>query len=92
MVLSKRSFSQAVLKKEFVENRSRDHVFYFFTDAEGRICEGIRTKISHGGGTCLSESLIVQMSHQMMFAKKADLESFVGCRISEEEYWEILRG
>lgn len=71
--------------------RNRDHVVFVFTDAAGKPDAKIQTKMSHGAGTDLSDSLLVKMAKQMKFSKKAELDKYVDCSISEAEYRELLR-
>lgn len=88
--MSKRKFSASALKKGFVENRRRDHVYFYLTSNDGDEI-GIHTKISHGGGDDISASLITKMYKQLGFKTKAEFESFVECTLSEEEYRSLLK-
>lgn len=89
--MSKRKFAAAVQKKGFFEVRNRDHVVFVFTDSAGKPDAKIQTKVSHGAGSDISDSLVVKMAKQMKFSKKAELDKFVECSISEAEYREMLR-
>lgn len=91
MPMSKRKFAATVQKKGFLEVRNRDHVVFVFTDAGGKPDAKIQTKVSHGAGNDISDSLLVFMAKQMKLGRKAELEKFVECSISEEEYREMLR-
>ncbi|HJK77560.1 MAG TPA: hypothetical protein O0Y06_06510 [Methanocorpusculum sp.] len=91
MPVSKRKFAAATQKKGFLEVRNRDHVVFVFTDSAGKPDSKIQTKMSHGAGNDISDGLLVKMAKQMKFSKKAELDKFVECSISEEEYREMLR-
>jgi hypothetical protein len=40
-----RFFHKALIKKGFVEEKKRDHIFYIFTDKDGKLFRRIHTKI-----------------------------------------------
>lgn len=91
MPVSKRKFAAAAQKKGFLEVRNRDHVVFVFTDSAGKPDSKIQTKMSHGAGNDISDSLLAFMAKQMRLGRKAELEKFVECSISETEYREMLR-
>ncbi|WP_255331380.1 hypothetical protein [Methanocalculus taiwanensis] len=91
MSLKKRDFSKAAVSKGFIEIKSGNHIFYRFTDSEGRICDRVHTKISHGSASDLSNDLLAKMYKQMKFNSKSDLESFIQCPFTEEMYRKLLR-
>ncbi|WP_338094849.1 hypothetical protein [Methanorbis furvi] len=89
--MSKRKFAAVVQKKGFLEVRNRDHVIFVFTDAAGKPNAKIQTKMSHGTGNDISDRLLVFMAKQMKLGKKAELDKYIDCSISEAQYRTILR-
>jgi hypothetical protein len=94
MPCKKRDFHKAVTKKRFVEEKKRDHIFYIFTDKDGKLFRRIHTKVSHGGSGDISKDLISMMYKQMNFESKGELEKYIDCSLSENEYREqlVLKG
>ena len=90
MPVKKDVFTRAALRKGFYESRSGDHIYYRFEQSDGKEIPRITTKMSHGGGNDLPDSLLTKMARQMKFDKKSDLIKFVECEISGEDYREIL--
>ncbi len=91
MPIKKRDFERAAKNKGFLQIRRGDHIFYRFKDHERKIVDSIHTKVSHGGNGDISESLLSKMYKQMMFTTKADLQNYIACTVTEDEYREMLR-
>ena len=83
-------FCRAAVKKGYVEIRRGDPVFYKFTQADGSLCDRIYTKVSHGAGNDISDSLLAKMCVQMRFMRKEEFMQFIDCTFSEAEYREML--
>jgi len=92
MPVKKDVFAKAVLRKGFREFRSGDHIYYRFVQPDGVINPRTRTKVCHGSGNDISDSLLAKMSSQMKFDNKSDLMKFIECTLSSEDYCEILKG
>ncbi|MDO8841827.1 hypothetical protein [Methanocalculus sp.] len=91
MPIKKRDFERVTIKKGYLQIRKGDHIFYRFKDNEGKIVDSIHTKVSHGGTGDISDSLLSKMYKQMMFTKKTDLENYIACTLTEDEYRDMLR-
>ena len=74
-------------KKGFVEDRSRDHINYWY-QPEGKKTV-IKTKISHSAND-IGDSLIGKMSRQTHLDKQQFLD-LVNCPLSKEDYYEIVK-
>ncbi len=90
MPLKKRDFSKSATSKGYIEITKGDHIFFRFTDSEGKICDLIHTKISHGSSQDISNDLLAKMYKQMKFDKKSDLEEYIKCTFSEDTYRNLL--
>jgi hypothetical protein len=84
----KRDFDKAATKKGFIEDKKRDHIFYYFTDKDGKRYTPIHTKISHGGSGDISDELLSKMYKQMNLESKSDLQHYIDCSLSEDKYRE----
>ncbi|MDO5845262.1 MAG: hypothetical protein Q4Q53_08995 [Methanocorpusculum sp.] len=89
-MMSKRKFSSAAVKKGFSENRRKDHIVFILSDEDGDNTR-IHTKISHGGGDDISDSLVSKMYKELCFPTKEDFRRFVECKLSENDYRELLK-
>ena len=91
MPCKKREFHKAATKKGFIEARKGDHIFYWFTDTEGKRYTRIHTKISHGGSGDISDNLLSKMYKEMKFDSVGDLKQYIECSLNEKMYREQLR-
>jgi len=91
MPCKKRDFHKAITKKGFIEEKKRDHIFYIFTDMDGKIYRRVHTKVSHGGSADISNDLLSAMYKQMKCRSKDDLKKYIDCSLGEDEYREQLR-
>jgi len=82
-----KDISSALKKKGFVENPSRDHIRYTLFNNGKKT--GVYTFISHG----LSEygdSLISLVKKQLHLQSKVELQDFINCPMTKEEYLNLL--
>jgi len=84
--LTSREVKQALLTKGFLEDRQRDHRYYFFHYAGKK--SQVYTKISHGARE-IDDSLCSMMARQMKL-NTSQFRNFVDCCLSEEMYAQIL--
>lgn len=75
------------MKKGFVEDRSRDHSYYWLV-VDGKET-GIKTKISHGETEC-RDKLLGFMATQVQLSRK-DFLNLVDCTLGKESYHNLLR-
>ena len=84
-------FLRAATNKGFIMNKKGDHIFLHFQDSDGKLYP-IQTKVSHGSGhRDISDSILAQIKKQLHFNSKEELNEFIRCTLSEEEYRELLR-
>ncbi len=92
MPSKKPDFEKSATKKGFIENTKGDHIFYTFTDSEGKLYGKIKTRVSHGAkGGDIPDSILPAMKKQLQFDRKEDFDKFIECTFSEEEYRNLLR-
>ena len=91
MPCKKRDFQKAATKKGFIPiKKGKDHIFYYFSDKDGKRDTRVHTKISHGGSGDISEELLAKMYKQLHFHSKNELLLFVDCSMSEDEYRDLI--
>jgi len=78
--------AKSLLKKGFVHDNG-DHQFYRH-QYKGKYTS-VRTKISHGAKT-YSNDLVSVVKRQMKFPSTGELRDFISCKLSADEYNEIL--
>lgn len=84
-----RDLVQAMEKKGFVNNPSKDHHQYYCLYVNGRK-SNIYTYISHGLKEYNSH-LMGKIKKQLKFPTAQDAESFFDCPMSGDEYVEMLQ-
>ena len=77
-----RKVRNALTKKGFVEDRSKDHIYFFYRPDDKK--HSIHTKISHGE-VDIDDSLIRFMAKQIKLDRDEFLK-FVMCTLSKDEY------
>jgi len=87
MVFKKREIKSALEGKGFVKAGGKSHAFYVLVVNEKQ--SGIQTKLSHGNIE-YSGNLLSYMRKQLKFNSINELESFIKCDLSEEDYIKIL--
>ncbi|MGB7531853.1 MAG: type II toxin-antitoxin system HicA family toxin [Halobacteriota archaeon] len=90
MVIKTRKIASALTSKGFVEQggkKRKKHTFYFLY-VDGKKTP-IRTKLSHGIDE-YDDTLLSFMSKQLKFDKKEELEDFIDCTKTFEEYLSML--
>jgi hypothetical protein len=86
MVLGKNETTRSMCRKEFREIPGGDHrILEYWADGQPRF----RTKVSHGGSDDLDDRLIGEMAKQVHL-KSRQFFDFVKCRISKEQYRQML--
>ena len=89
MALGRREFVSALEKKGFKKKEGGPHTRYTYTDLNGRR-SGITTFMSRGSKyKVLDASLIGKIMKQMRL-KRNELEEFVSCEMSQDDYEEII--
>ncbi len=89
MDLSKRKIISALKKKGF-KSTNKDHIYFYFY-YKGKSTK-IDTKLSHGTKyKSIDKSLQKRMQKQLHFDKLEDFISFCDCKISENDYINILK-
>lgn len=77
---------KSLLKKGFTENNTHHKTFYH--QYKGKFTS-VYTKISHGAKT-YSNDFVSVVKRQLKFNSPNELRDFVSCKISGDEYNEIL--
>jgi hypothetical protein len=88
MTIKTRKIASALTKKGFVEQERRKHTFYILY-IDGKKTQ-IRTKLSHGGKE-YGDNLLSFIRKQLKFDNKEELEDFIECPKSLEEYVRMLK-
>jgi hypothetical protein len=89
MVTGKKEAVRAMLRKNFSEDPvpGRDHRKFCYV-VDGEII--FKTKVSHGGSDDLDDYLLGEMAKQCHLDNARQFFDFVKCRISKEQYRQIL--
>ncbi|NAT10529.1 hypothetical protein C4E22_03120 [ANME-1 cluster archaeon AG-394-G06] len=87
MVFKKREIKSALESKGFVKVGGKSHEFYVLMVNKKQ--SGIQTKLSHGNIE-YSRNLLSYMRKQLKFNSINELEKFIKCDISGEQYIKIL--
>jgi hypothetical protein len=82
-----KDISSALKKKGFVENPSRDHIRYTLFNKGKKT--GVYTFISHGLKE-YGDSLIGSVKKQLHLQSKGELQDFINCPMTKEEYLNLL--
>ena len=82
--MNKQDVSKGLRGKGFVEDKSRDHIYYTYRNLSGAIT-AIHTKVSHGSGKGISVNLIGQMARQCRLTIQ-DFRELVDCSLSRQDY------
>lgn len=85
--ISKDKFRKALLHLGFVENRSRDHIYFEYYYQGKKITE---TKVSHGGEKDISKRLLGYILREQLFLTRQEFEKVVNEKLSTEDYKTIL--
>lgn len=83
MPIKTRKIDSALISKGFVKNEKKKHIFYFLY-IDGKKTQ-IRTKLSHGSNE-YNDSLLSAIRKQLKFNNKEELEEFIECTKSLEQY------
>ncbi|MCW7072112.1 MAG: hypothetical protein OCU12_07300 [Methanophagales archaeon] len=75
------------VKNGFVKNEKKHHIFYFLY-VDGKKTQ-IRTKLSHSSKE-YNDNLLSAIRKQLKFDSIKELEGFINCPISEDEYVRML--
>nr|QNO52824.1 hypothetical protein KPNLKIIH_00016 [Methanosarcinales archaeon ANME-1 ERB6] len=90
MVIKTRKIASALTTKGFIEQggkKRKKHTFYFlYVDGKKT---SIRTKLSHGIDE-YDDKLLSFMSKQLKFDKKKEIEDFIDCSKTYNEYIRML--
>jgi hypothetical protein len=87
MIIKTRKIDSALTSKGFVKNEKKNHIFYFLY-INGKKTQ-IRTKLSHGSKE-YNDNLLSAIRKQLKFDSIKQLEGFINCPISREEYVSML--
>ena len=90
MVIKTRKIASALTTKGFIEQggkKRKKHTFYFLY-VDGKKTP-IRTKLSHGIDE-YDDKLLSFMSKQLKFDKKKEIEDFIDCSKTYNEYIRML--
>ncbi|MBC8230073.1 type II toxin-antitoxin system HicA family toxin [bacterium] len=85
--IAKRKFRRILLQLGFVEDRSRDHVYFRFVH-KGRVVA--RTKISHGGNKDIDKRLLRHILRDQIFLTDSEFRIATEGGMSKEDYIAIL--
>ena len=86
-IISKRKFRRVLRSLGFVEDRSRDHVYFEYYHRGRKIVE---TKVSHGGGKDISKRLLGYILREQIYLTKQEFEGAVNGELSAEDYRKLL--
>ncbi len=87
MKIKARKIDSALTRKGFVTNKKKHHIFYFLY-VNGKKTQ-IRTKLSHSSKE-YNDNLLSAICKQLKFNNKKELEGFINCAISKDEYVRML--
>ncbi len=87
MKIKARKIDSALTRKGFVKNEKKHHIFYFLY-VDGKKTQ-IRTKLSHSSKE-YNDNLLSAIRKQLKFDSIKELEGFINCPISEDEYVRML--
>jgi predicted RNA binding protein YcfA (HicA-like mRNA interferase family) len=87
MIIKTRKIDSALIRKGFVKKEKRGHIYYILY-VKGKKTQ-IRTKLSHGSKE-YNDGLLSAIRKQLKFNSKKELENFINCPLSEEEYISML--
>ena len=87
MIIKTRKIDSALIRKGFVKKEKRDHIYYILY-VNGKKTQ-IRTKLSHSSKE-YNDGLLSAIRKQLKFNSKKELENFINCPLSEEEYISML--
>lgn len=85
--IKKRKLRKILLRLGFVEDRSRDHIYFRFIH-EGRTVA--RTKISHGGKKSINKRLLHHILRNQIFLTNLEFRVAIENKLSKEDYIIIL--
>ncbi|HJJ29159.1 MAG TPA: hypothetical protein O0X70_07210 [Methanocorpusculum sp.] len=85
-----RDFLHAAEKKGFDVKRAGDHIQFYLVREDGTINHAVHTKISHGA-TDISASNLSKMKRQLGFSTMEELQKYIACTLSLEDYRIILQ-
>lgn len=85
--IEKRKLRRILLQLGFVEDRSKDHVYFHFIH-EGQIVA--RTKISHGGKKDIDKRLLRHILRDQIFLTSSEFRTAIEGELSKEDYIAIL--
>lgn len=93
--MKKRELRRILKKKRFVEVLAgKDHIYLYLRDPNDpeKYCSHIRTKVSHSGKEKdISDNLMSKIYKQLRFRSKRELEEYLDCTITYEEYTRYLK-
>lgn len=81
--------SRILLQKGFIEDRSRDHSFYYLKASE-IVYRSVFVKISHGTHEP-GLDIMSKIKRSMKFSKSQDFCRYMDCTMSKEEYIQMLK-
>jgi predicted RNA binding protein YcfA (HicA-like mRNA interferase family) len=88
MPIKTRKIDSALKKKGFkIVKEKEDHIYYYFFISEKKT--PIHTKLSHGIKE-YNDGLLSAIRKQLKFDNKEELEDFIECTKSLEQYIEML--
>ena len=82
--MNKRDVANGLQGKGFVEDKTRDHIYYTYRSLSGAITT-IRTKVSHGSGKGIGSNLIGRMAKQCRLSIRG-FRDLISCTLSREDY------
>ena len=86
--ISKKNLRRILLKLGFIEDRSKDHVYFHFI-YNGQIAA--RTKISHGGEKDIDKRLLHHILKNQIFLNDLEFEKAIDEELTREDYIRILK-
>ena len=84
--IAKRKLRRILLQLGFIEDRSRDHVYFRFVHKGQTVA---RTKISHGGKKDIDKRLLRHILRDQIFLTDSEFKIAIG-GLSKEDYIKIL--
>ena len=82
--MNKRDVANGLKGKGFIEDKTRDHIYYTYRSLSGAITT-IGTKISHGSGKGIGLNLLGKMAKQCQLSIR-DFRDLVDCSLSRKDY------
>lgn len=89
MAITARDLEKALSRKGFQKHEGKNHIQYFFYYKNKKM--RIRVSISRGSNYVYSDKLLGYVRKEMELSNNQQLESFIQCVFTEEDYIKHLK-